>query len=486
VTGVVEWPPDEKVKLIGSLSRPEVVGVGVALAVFGVGIAVGRPLLFGCLAVPVVVWTMGSWRGAPARSRVMAELRWLMRRDRDWTASVAVGDVGRDLAATRQAPTFLQGVVLRSVESPHAGARAGVVQVRGSFTVVLPVSAASLAFEPPEQQVARFQRWGDVLGGLCVEPGSGLRVERVAWTDLHSPAALDRNGDERLAHRAHGPAALDYRDFVNAVHETATCHRVVVSVTVTRAAQLRAARGHGFDGEPDAMMSDAAALVASEVAGDLQRAGFSVGAPLTAGEISRLLSTALHPFDRLPPSPWGHERFGVPIPVTPHRMRVERQQVIVDDTYHRVFAITWPRIAVDPAWAWMPLAADGPKLTSVVFEPVAPSRADARREALASRSAANNQILGLRRGRVRTVDLRKTGSLHAAERAVAAGHQELDGYGLVAVAGRSLDDLNHRVQVLRQRLREAGRAGLVELDGWHDVGLAAALPIGHWVRPTVE
>ena len=55
MTGVVEWPPDEKVKLIGSLSRPEVVGVGVALTVFGVGIAVGRPLLFGCLAVPVVV-----------------------------------------------------------------------------------------------------------------------------------------------------------------------------------------------------------------------------------------------------------------------------------------------------------------------------------------------------------------------------------------------------------------------------------------------
>jgi hypothetical protein len=433
-----------------------------------------------------VVWTMGSWRGRPARSRVTAELRWVMRRDRDWTESAAVGDVGRDLAATRQAPTFLQEVVPRTVESPHAGAPVGVVQAHASFTVVLPVSAASLAFEPPEQQVARFQRWGDALGGLCVEPGGGLRVERVAWTDLHGPAALDRSGDERLAHRADGPAALDYRDYVDAMHDTATGHRVVVSVTVTRAALLRAARGHGFEGEPDTVMSDAAALVATEVAGDLQRAGFSVGAPLAASEISRLLSTALHPFGRLPPSPWGHERFGLPIPVTPHRVKVERRQVIVDDTYHRVFAITWPRIAVDPAWAWMPLGADGPKLTSVVFEPVAPSRADARREALASRSAANNQILGLRRGRVRTVDLRKTGALHAAERAVAAGHQELDGYGLVAVAGRSLDDLNRRVQVLRQRLREAGRAGLVELDGWHDVGLAAALPIGHWVRPTVE
>ena len=35
----VLWPPDEKVKLIGALSRPQVLGVGAAFGVFGFGIA---------------------------------------------------------------------------------------------------------------------------------------------------------------------------------------------------------------------------------------------------------------------------------------------------------------------------------------------------------------------------------------------------------------------------------------------------------------
>lgn len=48
------------------------------------------------------------------------------------------------------------------------------------------------------------------------------------------------------------------------------------------------------------------------------------------------------------------------------------------------------------------------------------------------------------------------------------------------VAGGQLDWL------LRQKLRETGRAGVRELTGQHDAGFAAALPLGMFVKPSVE
>ena len=137
-------------------------------------------------------------------------------------------------------------------------------------------------------------------------------------------------------------------------------------------------------------------------------------------------------------------------------------------------------------WLWRPLGIDGPKVVTVVFEPIAPSTADSRREALTTRAESNNTIVGLKRGRVRTTDRRKTDALQAAEQAVDAGHQELDGYALVVISGRTPDEVSRRCQQLRQTLREAGRAGVRELTGQHDFGFVAALPLGVRVKPAVE
>lgn len=135
---------------------------------------------------------------------------------------------------------------------------------------------------------------------------------------------------------------------------------------------------------------------------------------------------------------------------------------------------------------WKPLGMDGPKVVTVVFEPIAPSRADARREALTTRAASNNTMVAISRGRVRTTDRRKTQALQSAEQAVAAGHQELDGYGLIVMSARTPQDLDQRCQLMRQKLRETGRAGLRELTGLHDDGFAAALPLGVYLKPSVE
>ncbi len=123
---------------------------------------------------------------------------------------------------------------------------------------------------------------------------------------------------------------------------------------------------------------------------------------------------------------------------------------------------------------------------TTVYAGVAPSVADTRREALTNRSESNNQVTAGRKGRVRTRDKQKSSALLAAEEAVAGGHQELDGYSLVVVSGRSVDELNQRSARLRQAMRQAGRGEVREMTAHHDHALVAALPLGIWIRETVE
>ena len=54
------------------------------------------------------------------------------------------------------------------------------------------------------------------------------------------------------------------------------------------------------------------------------------------------------------------------------------------------------------------------------------------------------------------------------------------------MSARTPEELNKRCETLRQKLRETGRAGVRELTGQHDAGFAAALPLGMFVKPSVE
>ena len=233
-------------------------------------------------------------------------------------------------------------------------------------------------------------------------------------------------------------------------------------------------------------MLAAAVAVGRQVGQELTQRGFTVGPMLSPAELGRMIVQAGDPFETRREDTSPRERFALPERSGPNHTTVERHHLAIDGAYHRVFSIAWPRTQVDADWLWKPLGMEGPKVVTVVFEPVAPSRADARREALTTRATSNNSMIAISRGRIRTTDRRKTQALHSAEQAVAAGHQELDGYGLIVVSARTPQDLNRRCQMLRQKLRETGRAGVRELTGQHDVGFAAALPLGIYVKPSVE
>lgn len=476
----VVWPPGEKVKLLGGLSRPEVIGFGLALGLFIVGLVAAVPIQAFLLALAIAAWTYLRWGGVPIRTRVMSRLRWWRRRDKVWAAPIR-GAAG--------APPFLRGVTLRLVTAEDQRGAVCVIESAkdGSYTVLMDITRPSTVFSGSSEHDRGFRAWADVLAGLCVERGTGLTAERIFWTDIHRAADPSAIVAHHRTHGVDGPATADYAAYAAQFGSVSSEHRVVLGVTITRSGRLRAARKAGLKGSVADVMGAAAVVCARGVREEMVRRGF--GAPsgfLSPAQVGRLIVEMGDPFEPRRGELSARERFGVADRTGPNSVDVHRHEVAVDHAYHRAFAITWPRTDVAPDWLWLPLSAEGPKFVTTVLEPIAPSVADSDRESLTDRAEGNNQSRQNRKGRVRTIDRRKTAALAAAERAVAAGHTELDGYALIVVSGRNVEDLDRRCLALRGKLTQAGRASARELTGLHDVAFAAALPLGVAVKAAVE
>ena len=341
------------------------------------------------------------------------------------------------------------------------------------------VDRAALTFSSETEQAQAHAGWGEVLGALCVERHTELTAERVGWTDIHraaDPAALVRYHD---AFGVDGPATGDYREHLSTFGSLAAEHDVVVWATVTQAGRFRLAKRAGMRGTVSEVMHAAAVRAGSTLRGELEDRGFTVGPLMSPAEIGRVLVPAMDPYGPIEPLT-RRERFGLAERTIPEsQVTVQRNVVIVDRSYHRAFAVQWPSVAVHASWMWKPLAVDGPKLVTTVFEPVPPSRADRQRDSRRSIGSRNNASAAAERdGHVRVKNVRKVDALHRAERAVSEGHGELDAYMLIVLSASSLEDLDRRSHTLRRRLRECGHASVRELSGEHDRALAAALPIG--------
>lgn len=465
----VEFPPAERVNLFGNFSRGELIGAGAAVGVFGGGVLTGW--LFESLGVAAVIllWTFTPTRHRPMRVLVPAWLRWGLRRKRTWSAPIKGG---------ASAPAFLDGVEVVLAGGDHPGP-IGVVVAQRSFTVMFSVSRSALAFSNEAEQVEAFRSWGEVLGALCVERNTELTAEKVGWTDLHraaDPSSLVRYHD---TFGVDGPATADYDAHLRTFGSLAAEHDVVVWATVTQAGRFRIAKRMGLRGNPAEVMQAAAIHAGNTLRGELGDRGFTVGALMAPAEIGRVLTSAIDPYRPMEPTT-RRERFGLAERTTPeNQVTVKRDMVIVDRAYHRCFAVKWPTVAVHLLWLWRPLAVDGPKLVTTVFEPVPPSRADRQRDTSRSIGVKNNMsAAGEGDGHIRVKNLKKVDALHRAERAVAEGHGELDAYMLIVVSANDPDLLDRRCHTLRRRLRECGHASVRELSGEHDLALASALPLG--------
>ena len=475
----VVFPPQEKVGLIGPLSTPQVIGAGGAILLFVGGVVSGSLIEFSLLAVVLLAATFARWRGEPARKTVAARLNWLRLRDKEWSAPLR--------GSGPQAPC-LRGISYHLVCDETAGAApTGVVQTKqGAYSVVFEVDSASTLLLSGTEQNARFDAWGEVLTGICVERATTLCAERLAWTDVHQasdPAGLIRR-HKRVAKQ--GPSKADYEDFVGTFGGVAARHRVLVTATITRAGRLKLAKDQGFVGSAQEIMRQAAVAVGRDLIAELNTNGFKCGELLSPADLARVVLDACDPFAMRPDGLAARERFGLPVKTGPDQVTRTRHLVEMDGSCHRVFSLRWPRTAVDAAWMHLPLKIEGPKMVTTVYGGIAPSVADRQREALTNRSESNNAERAARRGRVRTKDQQKSTALLNADKAVTAGHQDLDVYSLVVVSGRSVDEVNRKSMLLRQAMRKAGRADVREMTEHHDHALVAALPLGVWVKETIE
>ena len=475
----VMFPPQEKVGLIGPLSAPQVIGAGVGICMFVGGVLSGALVEFSLIAFAILAVTFVPWRGQPARNAFIARLTWLGLREKEWSAPLRGGK--------SQAPC-LRGVSLHLQTDAAAGAAPiGVVQVKGgSFSVVFEVDSDSTLLLSGVEQDARFNAWGEVLTGLCVERGSMLCAERLAWTDVHQasdPVGLIRRHNQVAKD---GPSKADYEDHVATFGAVAARHRVLITATITRAGRLKLAKQQGFEGTNDQVMRQAAITVGQDLIEELNGQNFRCGALLSPAELARVVLDACDPFALRPDGLSARERFGLPVKTGPDQVTRSRHLVEMDGSCHRVFSVRWPRTAVDAAWMHIPLKVEGPKMMTTVYSGIAPSVADRQREALTSRSESNNAERHARRGRVRTKDVQKSVALLNADKAVTAGHQELDVYSFVAVSGRNVDEVNRKSMLLRQALRKAGRSDAREMTEHHDQAFVAALPLGLWIKEKVE
>lgn len=466
----IEFPPAERVNLFGNFSRGELTGAAAATTSFGLGAMTGQLAVALVVTLVIALWTFTPTRRRPFRLIVPAWLRWLLRRERTWSVP---------MTGTMTAPRFLRGVDIQLAADVHGPDPVGVVMSQRAWTVMFSVDRAALTFASDSEQAQALGAWGEVLGALCVERNTELIAERVGWTDIHraaDPAALLRYHD---THGVQGPASVDYSEHLAMFGTLAAEHDVVVWATVTQAGRFRLAKKAGFRGSTTEVMHAAAIRAGHTLRGELADRGFTVGALMSPADIGRVVMHAMDPYRPVEP-PSRRERFALAERSIPEsQVTVERDSVIVDRAFHRAFAIQWPSVEVHASWLWKPLAVDGPKIVTTVFEPVAPSRADRQRDSRRSIGSRNNTSAATEGdGHVRVKNLKKVDALQRAEQAVSEGHGELDAYMVLVVSATSRDELDRRCHSLRRRLRECGHASIRELSGEHDRALAVALPLG--------
>lgn len=478
------WPSADKVRYLGFLSSPDLVWAASAVLVGAGGIMFGQVLWCSLLAAVMVLYGVIRWGGVRLRTRVWRQLTWWTRSGKTWNAPLR-GDKGRP-------SRMLGGMILDAVSD--GGHLVGVVRARrgrwiwarSSYTVMWPVTCDSVTFAGAAERDRRLALWGDVLGSQCVERDEGLYAERLSWTDVHraaNPHAL-RLDHARLG--VAGPATADYEAHLDGFGTVASAHVVIVSATVTTG-QLARAKREGMTGSVDEVLRAAAISVGKSVRARLNGAGFRCGDLHRPVDVARLIVEAGDPYAPLPDVLVGKERYGLPTRTGPNSVEVDRRHVAIDGAYHRCFQLQWPKAQVAPEWMWRPLAVEGPKLVTTVFEALPPSRADQEREGRASRQRSNSVIVAGRRGGEESIrDERKRKMLRADEAAVGQGHDELDCWSMVVITARTPDELNRRATQLREALRVAGKANVRELVGLHDSGVRLALPLGDMVRDTKE
>jgi hypothetical protein len=475
-------PLDESGFALG-LSAVQCVLIGGGVVVGAFALTAGLPVLAAALAPAVGAGLsfgraggMQLWRWVPA---LVAWARGRASGRRSWRAPLPLLPAA-DGSAVPLPPVF-DG--LEVIELAWRGVRQVAAvrdRQRSTLCVVVPVAAPQFAMEEPGEQERLLAGWGDVLNGFATDRGS---VVQVGWSDLAAPSGLREHRDWIEDLDPPQSEALDcYRDLLGDVAAEATAHEVVVWILVSAA---RSRPGRTVRSVDDRLAAAAVTGLDSLVRA-LRNAQLSPGEPLNRGELYRLLRRRIDPGETAPQSESGRgrslsQRLGLAAPANagPLAMEAEWSHVRVDAMYHRTYWVeSWPRLPVGPSWLEPFLAGGGLIRTmTVAFQPVPTYQARRRIERDLVKLESDAEVRETKGRRIDARHRRATAGLLEREDELVAGFAEMGHIGLIGVAAGSEDALDEAGEIVEQLAREHGMA-LRALSGRHELGWAAALPLG--------
>jgi hypothetical protein len=451
--------------------------------------ATGSPLP----AVPALAIGLGfvfaRWRGRPLHEWAPILARWSALRwwsGTRWTARVPL--LGTD-GTSRPAvlPPFLGD--LEILEGANGWARrlrlanVGIVHDRRqrAYTGVLRVRGREFALLETGEQDRLLAGWGNVLGGFCRERGP---IARVAWSEWAAPAALEehlRYVAEHATAPTDSPPRVAYRDVLEAAGPMTTHHETLVAITLD-ATRVRTPRRPGET--LDERYLDALLEELRLTTSRLEDAGLVVDPPLTGAELAEVLRLRLDPTcePRLRTRARSGPFHGVAANnLGPLVVDLEFAHARIDQSWHRVYWIAeWPRLDMPAEWmSRLLLHGGGTRSVTVVYEPVTPSRSQRQVDRDATKLASDEEQRAKRGFRIGARHRRAQHAVLEREQELVAGYAELEYAGFLTVTAPNLEDLERTCGEHEQAAAQAGLE-LRALDGQHDLGVGAGLPIGRY------
>jgi hypothetical protein len=492
---VYRFAPRDRAGWMLGLGAVQCISLAVALLVAALLVSAGAPVPSAAMVLlGAGVFAFGRWHGRALHEWLPVIATWWGLRARGqhrWTARVPLL---AESGATRRAPLppFLAGLEILEASSGWTRRQRlgsiGLIADRRErlLTGVVRVQGREFALAERAEQDRWLAGWGEVLAGFCRERGA---VARVTWCEWAGPASLDDHHqylDSVVITSAAGPERDAYLALIEEAGPMTTRHDVLVAVTVdARRVQLNRERGERLD---DAL----AELVLEELrlfTLRLDDAGLRVDVPLSPGEVREVLRTRLDP--RVQSCFAARRRAGFRDALVgehnsgPLAVGLDVGRVQVDGSWHRGYWIAeWPRLELHPAWMEpLLLHVGGIRTIAVVFEPIPPSRSQRQIDRDATRLASDEEQRAKRGFRIGARHRRAQDAVREREHEVVAGYAELEYAGFLTVTGHDVDELEAACAEYEHAAAQVGLE-LRALDGQHDAGLGACLPIGRY--PTVR
>jgi uncharacterized protein (DUF1778 family) len=482
-------PPDRTGWFLG-LGGPQVVTLGSALVGGTLLLNVGVPLGL-VAAVVLAAGVLGLVRvgGRPLVEWVPSMWRWCARRRRGATWVAPLAAINATPSATPTLPPPLDAQVVNTAPGPGGVDMAVVVDAQaGTYAASLAVSGRQFALVERGEQDALLALWGDCLAAFCRERSP---VTEVRWSEWAAPAGMEEQHAYLAEHAiadASDPAVASYRELLRTAAPVATRHEVLVTVVVS-SRRVRAGARHR--GNPAAAAVEVLGEELRQLSRRLDAAGLGVSAPLTATELCRALRVRLDPqvittLDRRGRSLGDRAGLVAPADGGPLAASSAWGHWQVDGSLHRSFYFReWPRFEVGPTWmSDLLLYGAGVRTIAMCYQPVAPrvsQRAILRQAAKLEADVDQRQRTGFRVG---AHHRRASRAVEEREEELVAGYAELEYVGLLDVCAPTPEALELACADVVQVSASCG-VELRPLDGRHEEGVAACLPLASGLAPRV-